>query len=189
MPRKTQQHGGAAAGRGQASMRPRPDAAENVIDPRASIPDFSRFNEAAARCRGKLVRHLRVGELIRHASMRPRPDAAENARTALRAGRGPRRFNEAAARCRGKRAHSAAPGPRPHCFNEAAARCRGKPRGTPTPMQQTVAASMRPRPDAAENVCGLERGHAGDHASMRPRPDAAENQDVAAAHSRAIRLQ
>ena len=64
--------------RGAASMRPRPDAAENEL-------------QAAA---------LRV----RHgASMRPRPDAAENTRCRRRPRSGPaRRFNEAAARCRGK---------------------------------------------------------------------------------------
>ena len=35
------------------------------------------FNEAAARCRGKLGRHQDVRLRLR-ASMRPRPDAAEN---------------------------------------------------------------------------------------------------------------
>ena len=60
-------------------------------------------------------------------------------------------FNEAAARCRGKRCAAPRPGPWAPRFNEAAARCRGKPperdRGRPV----TAAASMRPRPDAAEN--------------------------------------
>ena len=36
-------------------------------------------------------------------------------------------------------------------------------------------ASMRPRPDAAENRGFLFRGKLGLAASMRPRPDAAEN--------------
>ena len=36
-------------------------------------------------------------------------------------------------------------------------------------------ASMRPRPDAAENREGYRLGFFGDPASMRPRPDAAEN--------------
>ena len=36
-------------------------------------------------------------------------------------------------------------------------------------------ASMRPRPDAAENVRKPQVAGAGQHASMRPRPDAAEN--------------
>ena len=61
-------------------------------------------------------------------------------------------------------------------FNEAAARCRGKP----IPMPKGFcyqSASMRPRPDAAENVQRALRTLALGRlvASMRPRPDAAEN--------------
>ena len=75
-------------------------------------------------------------------------------KTTSRAGRMPaatRRFNEAAARCRGKRALDQAAG-------------------------QHLRASMRPRPDAAENG-GLRAGErtGSERASMRPRPDAAEN--------------
>ena len=90
MPRKTR-----AGRRGNwpvlilASMRPRPDAAENSGG--ASFPNVSKdsFNEAAARCRGKL--HL--------AFSMPRPTMS---------------FNEAAARCRGKPwADAAAPGKAP----------------------------------------------------------------------------
>ena len=86
-----------------ASMRPRPDAAENDRNDEDQQP-----------------RH--------RASMRPRPDAAENGRIRLDDNRDKLRFNEAAARCRGKQ--SAATSPRPIAgrrFNEAAARCRGKP--------------------------------------------------------------
>ena len=59
-------------------------------------------------------------------------------------------------------------------FNEAAARCRGKPSeaGGPEPQQR---ASMRPRPDAAENVPPHPPFDRLTDASMRPRPDAAEN--------------
>ena len=60
-------------------------------------------------------------------------------------------------------------------FNEAAARCRGKheERTGPGPGRP---ASMRPRPDAAENDDpSLELLPAVRAASMRPRPDAAEN--------------
>ena len=39
-----------------ASMRPRPDAAENARPAAAAAFAVSRFNEAAARCRGKRVR-------------------------------------------------------------------------------------------------------------------------------------
>ena len=61
-----------------ASMRPRPDAAENQSQRcRLSRRPF-RFNEAAARCRGKLAPR-RGRRLEAQASMRPRPDAAENA--------------------------------------------------------------------------------------------------------------
>ena len=64
------------------------------------------------------------------------------------------RFNEAAARCRGKpRARRGASGPRPR-FNEAAARCRGKRIGGSLMGRHSAAASMRPRPDAAENRPG-----------------------------------
>ena len=61
-----------------ASMRPRPDAAENSTPaaPGASSP--TRFNEAAARCRGKQGEPRRRLACRRRASMRPRPDAAEN---------------------------------------------------------------------------------------------------------------
>ena len=49
---------------------------------------MQRFNEAAARCRGKPAAGLRDVPSRRHASMRPRPDAAENLRRAAdRAGR------------------------------------------------------------------------------------------------------
>ena len=50
-------------------------------------------------------------------------------------------------------------------------------------------ASMRPRPDAAENV-DCDRGdRAARDASMRPRPDAAENKPAAAARVIMSRLQ
>ena len=133
-----------------ASMRPRPDAAEN-----SSRPAFFRTE--------------------RKASMRPRPDAAENARSGPRRRRRRRRFNEAAARCRGKRAPRRGPSPPRRRFNEAAARCRGKPFVDHLQIEKTQA-SMRPRPDAAENA---ERASTvpsePSEASMRPRPDAAEN--------------
>ena len=136
------------------------------------------FNEAAARCRGKRQIQMPPRTRCPKASMRPRPDAAENAAswgTCTRPNRF--RFNEAAARCRGKRGHGvglrrghgASMRPRPDaaenwsgrrtrnprgaiCFNEAAARCRGKPAGAgDLPRAHRLVASMRPRPDAAEN--------------------------------------
>ena len=61
-------------------------------------------------------------------------------------------------------------------FNEAAARCRGKLSEIVRGCAASPAASMRPRPDAAENPHrdrARAVGRAG--ASMRPRPDAAEN--------------
>ena len=66
------------AGHDGASMRPRPDAAENLrTAPRWPVrPDC--FNEAAARCRGKPQRSHPGGMAF------------------------PACFNEAAARCRGK---------------------------------------------------------------------------------------
>ena len=44
---------------------------------RATSAAAAGFNEAAARCRGKLDLAERTRDLLR-ASMRPRPDAAEN---------------------------------------------------------------------------------------------------------------
>ena len=164
------------AGRTAASMRPRPDAAENLTgEGRDIVPGL--------------------------ASMRPRPDAAENDD----AGRNERRstwsFNEAAARCRGKRTTASARSGRPTGFNEAAARCRGKLWNPDTgtrgqgrfneaaarcrgKLERVVLfltgltlASMRPRPDAAENPRSSAGGGCKRRASMRPRPDAAENPD------------
>ena len=60
-------------------------------------------------------------------------------------------------------------------FNEAAARCRGKLEGRQRDAPQALAASMRPRPDAAENRFVARRFIIHPLASMRPRPDAAEN--------------
>ena len=37
-------------------------------------------------------------------------------------------------------------------FNEAAARCRGKPAAPAGTVARVQLASMRPRPDAAENI-------------------------------------
>ena len=44
-------------------------------------------------------------------------------------------------------------------------------------------ASMRPRPDAAENLIIEARPEKYDQASMRPRPDAAENHALVAAET------
>ena len=60
-----------------ASMRPRPDAAEKPQPQRSDRPLRAGFNEAAARCRGKT---RGAGAPVHR----------------------PGRFNEAAARCRGK---------------------------------------------------------------------------------------
>ena len=85
------------------------------------------------------------------------------------------RFNEAAARCRGKLGGGA--GPRA----AAAASMRPRPdaaeNGPPLAghVGRLERASMRPRPDAAENFVLLDRPRQADRASMRPRPDAAEN--------------
>ena len=128
MPRKTPVVDGDEVRIDAASMRPRPDAAENIS----------------------------TGErrwLIRSASMRPRPDAAENPRQNEDRMTSPVCFNEAAARCRGKRpTASSAETSHRGCFNEAAARCRGKPEPGLRAAKPRLLASMRPRPDAAENA-------------------------------------
>ena len=146
----------ASPGTRPASMRPRPDAAENAVSlwPPAP-PPRCRFNEAAARCRGKRGRETCHQRSFLHwASMRPRPDAAENAAGPRLDRSGRDGFNEAAARCRGKRG-SWSSGPaarRTRRFNEAAARCRGKRGAGEHRRPASAAASMRPRPDAAENT-------------------------------------
>ena len=58
-------------------MRPRPDAAENPITMIRRCGADCRFNEAAARCRGKPAAGREPLPDVA-ASMRPRPDAAEN---------------------------------------------------------------------------------------------------------------
>ena len=60
-------------------------------------------------------------------------------------------------------------------FNEAAARCRGKPKILSELITSWNPASMRPRPDAAENSVRPAFQECAGVASMRPRPDAAEN--------------
>ena len=60
-------------------------------------------------------------------------------------------FNEAAARCRGKQGRLRLAAAGRQRFNEAAARCRGK-RHQQRLVDHGVRASMRPRPDAAENI-------------------------------------
>ena len=103
-----------------------------------------------------------------------------------RASRGARRrFNEAAARCRGKRRRcSGRPPPRWPGFNEAAARCRGKHNPRAEIRIPVHKASMRPRPDAAENHVSCCPTSSRPRASMRPRPDAAENEYGLVAHVR-----
>ena len=68
----------------------------------ARVRECDRFNEAAARCRGKLTAVQQDSQQPTAASMRPRPDAAENMPFRIRSSAAPDRFNEAAARCRGK---------------------------------------------------------------------------------------
>ena len=109
-----------------------------------------RFNEAAARCRGKLP-------------TRRSPSTRGS------------RFNEAAARCRGKPGSPRRESRRRDGFNEAAARCRGKREDGDMSNVAANLASMRPRPDAAENRIEAKCKELGYTASMRPRPDAAEN--------------
>ena len=156
MPRKTYPASESSHMVEVASMRPRPDAAENALDGGRPPATAIGFNEAAARCRGKpFVRRRQPG--MHPASMRPRPDAAENVRPIVPA------LPRARASMR----------PRPDAAENAQV--------FHDPRPGKIAASMRPRPDAAENACAAGRARAGRYASMRPRPDAAENVRAAAA--------
>ena len=60
MPRKTHESMKLQTSKLEASMRPRPDAAENSAAAAARAPGASGFNEAAARCRGK--RDFRIAD-------------------------------------------------------------------------------------------------------------------------------
>ena len=111
-----------------ASMRPRPDAAENVLHADGREMTVRGFNEAAARCRGKRTFHRRLDRRP-IASMRPRPDAAENDPLA-----GGRRHRVARASMR----------PRPDAAENLDL--------VEQPGTRDLLASMRPRPDAAENL-------------------------------------
>ena len=214
MPRKTLIYDDLAGfiinGFNEAAARCRGKLLEDITMGRA----LSRFNEAAARCRGK--RALRLREVrIPGASMRPRPDAAENGGAVEHRGQRTASFNEAAARCRGKpsretstsdaalragfnEAAARCRGKRTPCgtlrtrcwkgFNEAAARCRGK-LGPAFEESVRYAASMRPRPDAAENFSHSTTPALHSPASMRPRPDAAENRRTIAPVAPAPSLQ
>ncbi len=139
--------------RRRASMRPRPDAAENLTSAVGSIGrQTDRFNEAAARCRGKpwATQVMILPAWV--ASMRPRPDAAENLTTAACSQRQP----------------LASMRPRPDAAEN--------PGGDAHPIGRRPRASMRPRPDAAENpISTVSALTLLRDASMRPRPDAAEN--------------
>ena len=177
MPRKTVARDGERPRARQASMRPRPDAAENEsLWDRMQAAIREGFNEAAARCRGKRQDRGLVGGPEPVASMRPRPDAAENRRRRGRDGAGHRasmRPRPDAAENRWRRggagrARGASMRPRPDAaenaapsrtiraaaprFNEAAARCRGKRESVVDGLELRNPASMRPRPDAAENA-------------------------------------
>ena len=103
MPRKTRAAAPPVAGRPPASMRPRPDAAENRV---RLVTHSPVVDDASMRPRPDAAenRRARRGDPDPvSASMRPRPDAAENGRGPSIRTIGRRGFNEAAARCRGKR--------------------------------------------------------------------------------------
>ena len=144
-------HGQRFGRTGDASMRPRPDAAENRRPARRTGQPRRGFNEAAARCRGKRREVLWTSRPVgRPASMRPRPDAAENSR------RGSVEY--AAMKVASMR-------PRPDAAENAAPRRRR--------LCPSASASMRPRPDAAENAGGrggdLDRGGRFNEAAARCR--------------------
>ena len=102
MPRKTKKQPSEFQLRKQASMRPRPDAAEN----QRAKDERGEGEHASMRPRPDAAENRLMDSLglpaHASASMRPRPDAAENRREAHRQPDVGGRFNEAAARCRGK---------------------------------------------------------------------------------------
>ena len=80
MPRKTSDARPSAGGDCHASMRPRPDAAENVlgdpVQPHLDAASMRPRPDAAENA----MRPMRSDSAPAAASMRPRPDAAENFR-------------------------------------------------------------------------------------------------------------
>ena len=144
-----------------------------------------RFNEAAARCRGKPTRRSRPRTTPRDASMRPRPDAAENPHPIW-----PLLVRSSAASMRPRPDAAENQLDRPAREGRQHASMRPRPDAAENGADgeairfDPVLASMRPRPDAAENnqwpgVSGFNVA-----ASMRPRPDAAENPRSRSASSR-----
>ena len=90
----------------RASMRPRPDATENLPRTRATTGR----RPASMRPRPDATENACMADsqtAPATASMRPRPDATENAVAGRPAGSFPGGFNEAAARCHGKLANAA----------------------------------------------------------------------------------
>ena len=130
MPRKTVEAALPVPLTPPASMRPRPDATENMSRWSGGYYITFSFNEAAARCHGK---QALVSDLLTAAGC----------------------FNEAAARCHGKRGDQNERRSGIQRFNEAAARCHGKRGDARQPCTGRRGASMRPRPDATENVCPI----------------------------------
>ena len=133
MPRKTDDQRADRGRRAGASMRPRPDATENVPRARGTTTTTS-FNEAAARCHGKRAHIVAV---------------LSTPRTG---------FNEAAARCHGKPRRGPFPAVRPPI-----ASMRPRPDATENGdhaegVPRHRLASMRPRPDATENIFRIADG-------------------------------
>ena len=78
MPRKTRPDDAAAPGRPQASMRPRPDAAENGERPQDAAVEANASMRPRPDAAENNRRDRSAGAVVVLASMRPRPDAAEN---------------------------------------------------------------------------------------------------------------
>ena len=127
MPRKTGSRGASCGGPRHASMRPRPDAAENLDAAReayARAAASMRPRPDAAENKWCLDAGIKPDA---PASMRPRPDAAENFMQ--------EKLN--------KLAGFASMRPRPDAAENSFARSNA---------DTALEASMRPRPDAAENL-------------------------------------
>ena len=90
------------------------------------------FNEAPAKCRGKRWSELPQAGRLSRASMRPQRNAGENSQERWCNSPDGDRFNEAPAKCRGKLTITLASYNPQLGFNEAPAKCRGKPPNAPS---------------------------------------------------------
>ena len=135
------------------------------LDDRANHEFLAGFNEAPAKCRGKREHQCERRDAQRHASMRPQRNAGENV------------SEWDNARVQQKRASM-----RPQ-------RNAGENRENECASEELQCASMRPQRNAGENAAGCLAAWNENPASMRPQRNAGENGGLNNSRARPHRLQ